>query len=99
MRRRWLFRMMLSSAGALWTLPTHMWYFCGIPNTDITSSTAFFFDLLRNPFHPHLNYVNTRRLVPTIPPLFLLSFSNWERYFPDVGGLVEADDGVVCYVL
>jgi hypothetical protein len=92
MRRRGLFRMILSSASALWTLPTQTWYFYGIPNTPVRYLTAFFFHLLRNLFHPHRNCVNTSS---DRPPLFLPSFSNWERYFLDIGGSVEADDGVV----
>lgn len=59
----------------------------------VTSLTVFFFHLLRNLFHPHLNYVDTGCPVPTV---LLLSFSNWERYLLDIGGPVEADDGVVC---
>jgi len=58
--------MILTSASALWTLPTQTRYFCGILNMPVTSLTTFFIHLLRNPFHPHLNYGNTRRPVPTV---------------------------------
>jgi hypothetical protein len=65
---------------------TRTWYFCRIPNMYVTSLPFFPSIYSTISFIPaSVTLINT----PSCNrPLFLLSFSNWERYFQDIGGSV-----------